>query len=30
MKQKYGAPLTAESVEPLLDYLVASYGKGAP
>lgn len=30
MQQKYGAPVTAEAVEPLLDYLVASYGKNAP
>lgn len=30
MQQKYGAPIAAESVEPLLDYLVASYGKVVP
>lgn len=29
MQQKYGAPLTAEGVDPLLDYLVSSYGKPA-
>jgi mono/diheme cytochrome c family protein len=27
MQQKYAAPVTAESLEPLLDYLVGSYGK---
>ena len=27
MQQKYGAPIAAENVEPLLDYLLASYGK---
>ena len=30
MQQKYAAPVAAESVEPLLDYLVRSYGKPAP
>lgn len=30
MQQKYGAPVSAEAVEPLLDYLVRSYGKTAP
>jgi len=30
MQQKFGAPLTAENVEPLLDYLTSSYGKPAP
>ena len=30
MQQKYGAPVAAESVEPLLDYLTRSYGKAAP
>ncbi len=30
MQQKYGAPLAAEAVEPLLDYLLASYGKPTP
>lgn len=30
MQQKYGAPVTAEAVEPLLDYLVRGYGKPAP
>ena len=30
MQQKYGAPVTAEAVEPLLDYLVRGYGKTAP
>lgn len=29
MQQKYGAPVAAEAVEPLLDYLLASYGKAA-
>lgn len=29
MQQKYGAPITAENVEPLLDFLVKSYGKPA-
>lgn len=27
MQQKYGAPVSAEAVEPLLDYLAASYGR---
>jgi hypothetical protein len=27
MQQKYGAPIAAEQVEPLLDYLVNRYGK---
>jgi hypothetical protein len=30
MQQKYGAPIAAEAVEPLLDYLVAGYGKPTP
>jgi sulfite dehydrogenase len=30
MQQKYAAPVTAEAVEPLLDYLVRSYGKTTP
>ncbi len=29
MQQKYGAPLPAESVDALLDYLVKNYGKPA-
>jgi len=29
MQQKFGAPLTAEAVDPLLDYLTANYGKAA-
>src|SRR4051794_39001965 len=29
MQLKFGAPVTAESVEPLLDYLTANYGKPA-
>ncbi|MEQ1859864.1 MAG: cytochrome c [Chthoniobacteraceae bacterium] len=29
MQQKYGAPVVAESVDPLLDYLLRSYGKPA-
>ncbi len=29
MQQKYGAPLAAENVDALLDYLVRSYGKAA-
>lgn len=29
MQDKYGAPITAEAVEPLLDYLVKNYGKPA-
>ena len=28
MQQKFGAPIVAETVDPLLDYLVGSYGKG--
>src|SRR6187551_2609267 len=27
MQQKFGAPVTPESMEPLLDYLTANYGK---
>lgn len=27
MQQKYGAPIAAENVDPLLEYLVASYGR---
>lgn len=27
MQAKYGAPVAAEAVDPLLDYLVSSYGK---
>jgi sulfite dehydrogenase (cytochrome) subunit B len=31
MQQKYGAPVAAEQVEPLLDYLVDRYGRrGTP
>ena len=30
MQQKYAAPIAAESVEPLADYLVRSYGRVAP
>ena len=29
MQQKYGAPIVPEAVDPLLDYLVRSYGKAA-
>jgi mono/diheme cytochrome c family protein len=29
MQQKYGAPILPEAVDPLLDYLVRSYGKPA-
>ena len=29
MQQKYGAPIVPEAVDPLLDYLVRSYGKPA-
>ena len=27
MQQKFGAPITAETVDPLLDYLITNYGK---
>lgn len=30
MQAKFGAPVAPESVEPLLDYLTANYGKPAP
>ncbi len=29
MQQKYGAPIAPETVDPLLDYLVQTYGKPA-
>ena len=29
MQQKFGAPIPAEHVDPLLDYLTNNYGKGA-
>jgi hypothetical protein len=29
MQGKFGAPITAESVDPLVEYLVAAYGKSA-
>jgi hypothetical protein len=30
MQQKFGAPIPAEQMEPLIDYLTANYGKARP